>query len=248
MIKPKLLTKGNFIAEDIIVSVHPSSLVIHDSVKKDIEDIWSEKIKEAEEKNLNLYNGNSYRLNSFKEEDGKIYLDFGIIDFKTRFGLREVLPKIDFDETMYRNGCYVGATVKTSNDKYLMITLSGKSMNRNVNDVLGGVMETNIKMDSEYIFNVLYTELNEEAGIEESDIKSMILKAIYQGMYTNIGFYFETELLISSDEILQRFKSNVDVDVAEIEVYSYDEYLEVLKNHNENKGFIHDLVSGKVEN
>ena len=245
MIKPKLLVRGNFTAEDLVVSVSPSNLVVLDSVKKDIDQIWESKLKEAQEKNLNLYNGISYRLNSLKEENGKIHLDFGVMDFKTRFGLREALPKIEFDETMYRNGCYVGATVKTSDSKYLMIKLSGKSMNRNSYDVLGGVMETNIEMNSEYIFKVLHTELKEEAGIEESEITNTILKAIYQGMYTNIGFYLETELSISSDEILERFELNSDVDVAGIEVYSYEEYLDVLKNHNENKGLIYDLVIGK---
>ncbi len=245
MIKPKLLVTGNFTPGDLVVSVSPSNLVVLDSVKEDINQIWESTLQKAQEKNLNLYNGTSYRLNSLKQESGKVYLDFGIMDFKTRFGLREALPKIDFDETMYRNGCYVGATVKTSDDKYLMVKLSGKSMNRNSNDVLGGIMETNIEMSSEYIFKVLHTELKEEAGVEELEIKNTTLKAIYQGMYTNIGFYLETELSISSDEILKRFKSNSDVDVVGIEVYSYEQYLEVLKNHNENKGLIYDLVIGK---
>ena len=180
MIKPKLLVKGSFIPKDLVISISPSNLVLPNSVKKDINEIWSKKIKESEEKNLNLYNGDTYRLNSIKEKNGKVYLDFAILDFKTRFGLREALPKIDFDETMYRNGSYVGATVKTLDDKYLMIKLSGKSMNRNTNDVLGGVMETNIEMNSEYIFNVLHTELQEEAGIKESEINNTFLKAIYQ--------------------------------------------------------------------
>jgi hypothetical protein len=244
MITPKLLVEGNFNSDDLIVSVSPSSLVILDSVKKDIEEIWKTKLKESEEKNLNLYNGDTYRLNSIREENGKVYLDFSILDFKTRFGLGQVLPEIDFDETMYRNGCYVGATVKTSDNKYLMVKLSGKYMNENFNDVLGGVMETNIEMNSEYIFNVLHTELQEEAGVKESEIKNTILKAIYQGMYTNVGFYLETELSISSNDVLKRFELNTDVDVAEIEVYSYEDYLDVLKNHNENKGFIHDLIMG----
>lgn len=245
MITPKILVQGNFTPRDLVVSVSPSSLIVLDSVKKDIEEIWKSKIKEAKEKGLHLYNGTSYRLNSLRKENGKIYLDFGIMDFKTRFGLREVLPNIDFDETMYRNGCYVGATVKTSDDKYLMIRLSGKSMNRNTYDVLGGIMETNTEMNSEYIFNVLHTELKEEAGIEEFEIENTILKAIYQGTYTNIGFYLETELSISSNEILRRFEENTDVDIAGIEIYSYDEYLKVLQSHNSNKQLIHDLFTGK---
>jgi hypothetical protein len=245
MIKPKLIVKGNFTPDDLVVSVSPSNLVILDSVKEDIEEIWKTKLKESEEKNLNLYNGDIYRLNSFKEENGKIYLDFGIMDFKTRFGLRKSLLKIDDDETIHHHGCYVGATVKTSDDKYLMVKLSGKSMNRNTNDVLGGVMETNIEMNSEYIFNVLHAELYEEAGINKSEIENTILRAIYKSSTTSIAFYLETKLSISSDEVLKRFESNTDVDVAEIEVYSYEDYLEVLRNHNENKRFFHDLIVEK---
>jgi hypothetical protein len=111
MIKPKLLVKGNFTPNDLVVSVSPSDLVILDSVKEDIEEIWKTKLKESKEKNLNLYNGNIYRLNTFKEENGKIYLDCGIRDFKTRVGLIEVLFKIDYNENTHHHGCYVGANV-----------------------------------------------------------------------------------------------------------------------------------------
>jgi hypothetical protein len=245
MITPKLFIEGNFTADDLVISISPSNLVLLDSVKDDIEKIWDTKMREAQERGLNLYNGTSYRLNSFKEKDGKIYLDFGVMNYKTRYGLREALPKIQFDETMYRNGCYVGATVKTSDDKYLMVKLSGKSMNRNTHDLLGGVMETNIPMDSNYIFKVLRAELLEEAGIKESEIVSMVLRAIYQDMYTNAAFYLEVELSVSSDEIQERFSQNIDVDIAGIEVYSYDEYLQVLENHKE-KQIVREVFSNST--
>jgi hypothetical protein len=245
IITPKLLIKGNFSADDLIVSVSPSNLVLIDSIKKELEHIWDKKIIEAKKKGLHLYNGMSYRLNSYKKENGKIHLDFGTMDFKTRYGLKEALEDISHDEAMYRKGCYVGATVKTSDNKYLMIKLSGKSMNTNTNDVLGGIMETNITMDSEYIFNVLYSELNEEAGIKKKETKNTVLRAIYISSHTNIGFYCETELLISSNEILERFTSNVDIDVAGIEVYSYKEYLKVLKNHSSNKRFMYTLLKNQ---
>ncbi len=233
MITPKLFIEGNFTADDLVVSVSPSNLVILDSVKDDIEKIWENKMNEAQERGLHLYNGTSYRLNSLKKENGKIHLDFGIVDYKTRYGLRDALPKVQFDETMYRNGCYVGATVKTSDERYLMVKLSGKSMNRNTHDLLGGIMETNIPMDSDYIFKVLRAELLEEAGIKESEIASMVLRAMYQDMHTNAAFYLEVELSVSSSEIQERFNHNSDVDIAAIEVYSYDEYLQALQNHKE---------------
>jgi hypothetical protein len=233
MIAPKLFVEGNFTADDLVVSVSPSNLVILDSVKGDIEKIWENKMHEAQERGLHLYNGTSYRLNSLKEENGKIHLDFGIVDYKTRYGLRDALPKVQFDETMYRNGCYVGASVKTSDERYLMVKLSGKSMNRNTHDLLGGIMETNIPMDSDYVFKVLRAELLEEAGIKESEIASMVLRAMYQDMYTNAAFYLEVELSVSSVEIQERFNHNSDVDIAAIEVYSYDDYLQALQNHKE---------------
>lgn len=164
------------------------------------------------------------------------------MDYKTLYGLREALPKINYDKTMYQNGCYVGSTVKTSDNKYLMIKLSGKSMNSNTYDLLGGMLGTKIEMNSEYIFNVLYTELDEEAGIKKNEIENTALKAIYQDRLTSIGFYFETDLDISSDEILKRFESNADVDISGVEVYSYEQYLEILQNHNSSKRLIYDLI------
>jgi len=245
MIEPKILIQGKFNSDDITISVNPSTLVLSDLIKKDIETTWNNKIIEAKEKGLHLYNGTSYRLNSFKQENGKIYLDFGIMDFKIRYGLTKVLSGIDYDESLYRKGCYVGATVKTSDNKYLMITLSGKSMNKNGHDVLGGIMETNIDIDSKYIFNVLYAELYEEAGIKKEEIKNTILSAVYLSSHGNIAFYLETELSVSSEDILERFSSNIDIDVAGIEVYSYGEYLEILKNHSPNKRVMYALLKNQ---
>jgi len=91
MITPKLFIEGNFTADDLVVSVSPSNLVILDSVKDDIEKIWDNKMHEAQERGLHLYNGTSYRLNSLKMENGKIHLDFGIgitrrvMDYEMRF-------------------------------------------------------------------------------------------------------------------------------------------------------------------
>ena len=70
----------------------------------------------------------------------------------------------------------------------------------------------------------------------------MVLRCGYQGGYTNIGFYCEVELSLSSSEIIDNFEPGSDIDIAGIECYSYSEYLQILKNHNFNKQFIYDFL------
>ena len=238
MVQPEILVKGDFGPEDMVVSVGPSNLVILDEVAEDIEQIWSEKLKEAKEKGLNLYNGKSYRLNSFDYTDGKIVLGLGVMDFKTRYGLRFALSNVSFDESMYRNGCFVGGSVRTSDGNYLMVKLSGKSMNNNTYDFLGGMMELEVPMSDAYVFDVMYEELKEEAGIEREEVSEMVLRGVYRDIYTNVGFYMTIQLSLSTKEVLERFSGISDVDIAGIEAYSYDEYVELLRGHNENKQFV----------
>lgn len=243
MNEPKSIIEGDFAAEDIVISTSPSNLVIPKSILLEIENIWSAKAKEAKEKKMKFYNGTSYRLNSIKQQNGKVHIDLGVIDFKTRYGLFSIFPKVLSDESLRLNGCYVCATVKTADNKFLMVKLSGKSTNTNGRDLLGGIMETDVPVDNNYIMNVLINELKEEADIEPKDIKNMFLRSIYQDGCNHIGFYVEVELSVTSKGVEERFETNTDIDIAGVESYEFSEYLEILKNDIPNKKFIHQLLT-----
>lgn len=240
MINPIILAKGNFIAEDIVVSVNESNRKIDDSVESKLEELWKEKLKKAKENGQHIYNGLSYRLNLLRVEESKLILDFGIFDFKTRECLIEVPGYYNLSQEYYRKGCHSLATVKTLDNKYLMVELSGKSMNVNRIDFLGGIMETDPPIvTGKDIFESLYKELQEEAFISRNNIKETYLKLVYINSKTNVGFYFEVILNILSTNIEQEFNKNTkEVDIKSLKIMTRSEYITELKNHNQNKQFI----------
>ena len=236
---PKILVSGKFKPNDLQVSISESNRKIDPIIEGKIEAVWEVKKKKADAEGKVCYNGISYRLNSIQEKDGKIFLDFGTFEYKVRDGLIAIPEYFNLPEEYWRKGCFSCASIRTSDDRYLMVELSGKSMNYNKVDLIGGVMETNIGMTTgDDIFTSFYNELEEEAGIKEDDIKESHLHTIYLASGTNVAFYFEITLNVSSEELLERFKKNKDADIKSICVLTKEEYINVLKNHSSlNKQF-----------
>lgn len=245
MISPEILVLGKFTPDDLVVSLSESNRKIDPKIEAQIDAIWEEKKKKAEEDGRVCYNGTTYRLNSLKEEGGKIVLDFGLIDFKTGICLGEIPRYFDLPEAYYKKGCYNNAIVKTSDDHYLIVEMSGKSMNSNNTDLLGGIMEKPMEMNTnEDVFNSIYIELMEESCIIKPDIKDIYLRAIYLNAKTNVGFYFEVTLNISAGELQRRFTAeNKDPDIKSLKDFSREEYLSHLRNHkSENKQFVAEII------
>ncbi len=240
---PKLLASGKFKPEDLIVSVSTSNRKIDPAIEEQIETIWEEKVKKAEKVGKVCYNGLSYRLNTIQERDGKIMIDFGTIEFKVRVGLSDIPKYFDLSEECYRKGCFTCASVRTSDGLYLMVELTGKSMNGNTIDLVGGIMETDTEMITGVdVFKSFNKELVEEVGVNEDDIDTIYLNNIFLEYRTNVGFYFEVTLKITYAELVTRFSNNEDIDIKSIRAFSKNEYLTALKNHQSpNKHFIADL-------
>lgn len=245
MITQKVLATGKFYPQDFLVNTSLSNRKIEPSIENQLDKLWQVKLEDAKAKGKNIYNGLSYRLNSLRQEGGKLTIDFGEFDFKTRECLIEADGYYQLSEEHYRKGCHTLGTVKTSDDKYLMVEMSGKSMNTNSVDFLGGVMETNLKMHtSEDIFQSFYNELEEEGCIAVRDIQDIYIRLIYLSNNTNVGFYFEVSLSISSNDLLERFyESRKDVDIKSLKVLSKYDYLETLRNHNLHKQFVAQFVN-----
>lgn len=240
---PHPLIQGDFTAADMNISVVDASLGLSEKTEHKIEQLFAEKAKEAEEKNLNFFNGTSYRLSDWHYQDNTLNLELATYDFKHRYGLVAMTRNKEIDETQHRrNGCFVGSTVITSDDKYIMVKLTSKTVNPNTYDLLGGMVETDVPMHPHtYLFDVLYQELEEEAGITQADIAKCTLKMMYAGMNGHVGFYFETKLSISQQELEARFTHNTDIDIDSLHFYTANEYWDILSKHNPNKQFIASL-------
>lgn len=240
MIKPIILAKGYFKPKDLLITVSKSDRKIDLNVENQLNNLWERKKRGAKENGQLLYNGLSYRLNHIKSKEGTLFVNFGTVDFKTRECLVEAEGYYNLTEEYWRKGCHTLATVKTLDDKYLIAELSGKSMNKNKTDFFGGIMEIKPKIKSgKDVFNSLYKELEEEAFIIENDIAWCILNMIYITPSTDVGFYFETMLKITSNELEHRFKNKPkDIDIKSVKIMSRADLIKELKNHNSNKQFL----------
>jgi hypothetical protein len=248
MIHPKILIEGKYRPDDITISISESNRKTTPEIENQLEDLWQIKLKKAQEAGKNIYNGLSYRLNALNIKEGKICLEFSIFDFKTRECLLDIPGYDDMPEEYWRKGCHTASTVQTSDGKFVMVELSGKSMNLNATDLIGGIMETDPELkEGKDIFESLYKELNEEAFIAKDDIKEAYINALYLNTTGNIGFYFMVNLSISSKDLMVRFNTQQkELDIKSLIIFSKEEYLNHLRNHNLNKRFLAPFIESNL--
>jgi hypothetical protein len=128
----------------------------------------------------------------------------------------------------------VGATIKTKDGKYVVVKLSGKSMNTHDIELVGGMVEKPEPLDnSKDLFNHLYKEMKEEAFIYKKDIDEMFLRAVLQAQKGSVLFHFEIKLNVTAKELKDRFKQKEkqrDKDITDLIFWSREEYLSYLAN------------------
>lgn len=247
MIAPKILLKGNFLPGDIVIEWNEeSNRGIHLPIENQIETEWQKIVTHAKEKGFHIYNGRNCRLNDFRCVDGKLFLEMAPIEFRTRESLVRIPGYFSLSDVFFRKGIFCSANVETNDGKYVFVELTGKSLNLDRYEMLGGVLETEDFVDTQSIdiFECLYKEMLEEAGILKDHIETTFLKSMFLDRMTNIGFYFEAKLLISSQELQTIFESNVnDPDIENLFFVSKNDLKKQLLDMNENKQLIAHMIS-----
>jgi hypothetical protein len=139
-----------------------------------------------------------------------------------------------------------GATIITSDNQYVVVKLSGKSLNQNNLDFIGGNNEKPHPLSNgPELFDHLYREALEEANITKANFESLILKAVIQMTRGLAFFYYEGRLNITADELKDQFESQneKDPDISDLIFFTRDEYLDFLEN---DRGLIGGVVGGLV--
>lgn len=246
MIQPKLLLEGNFLPEDI--SIHwndVSNRKIYIPIENQIESEWQKILAHAEKNEFHIYNGLNCRLNDFSYSLGKLSLELAPIEFKIRESLIRIPGYFSLSEPFFRKGIFCAANVETTDGKYVFVQLAGKSLNNAPFEMLGGILESEDFKDTQSIgiFECLYKEMFEEAGLQSIHIEKTILKAMFLDRMTNIGFYFETKLLVSSQELQTIFERDVtDPDIASLLFVPKEKLNDQLMSMNENKQLIAKII------
>lgn len=245
MIEPKILALGYFSPDDLLVTVAASNRKVKHEIEAQLETAWQSMLHQAKTEGRQIYNGVSYRLNSFQHSDSTLTLEIALLEYKVRDGLLRVPGYFDLPEPYYRKWCYTAASVKTSDEKYLMVELSGKSMNMNTIETLGGIVDAEPAIENGHdIFRSLFKELYEEALITEEDIDSCYLRALLLEERTNIGLYFETHLKVTAEQLISRqTQATLDQEIAAVKILTKEEYISILQSSSPNKQLIANVIS-----
>lgn len=158
-----------------------------------------------------------------------MHLEFAPIEFKVIAALLKLSKTFRTDIEYRHRACACGAVLQTKDDKYLMVELSGKSMNPNKYDYVGGNVEFPHPLSNgDDLFQHLYREAKEEINVDPADFSELSLKAVIQSKGGYVIFHFQGTLNLTSDKVTEKFKAVKDPDISRVIFFDRDEYIRFL--------------------
>jgi len=242
---PYVLVDQALLPENISITLSHACVPLDQHTEQRITEVWTEKIIESKQRGKEIFNGTSYRVIKWSFNEGHLSLELGVFDYKHLLGIISLIKAGELAATTdIQGGCFVGATVCTADNQYVLVQLSGKSMNDNTYDMLGGIAETDVPLstDGSYLFATLYKELEEEAGITQSDISDCQLRLFFAGTSAHYGFHFSVTISLTEKQLTKRFRSNADEDIAALCFFDKPAYIKKIESLSPNKKLFVELL------
>lgn len=220
MIEPKILWQGTIEQSQLEVSVveaSKSNRAIDPQVEGKLRENWNQKLSEAGEKGSTLYDGESYRLETFSFEDGQARLEVSPMRFSVRSTLKKIPELETLGERYYSHGLSVGGFVMTNDGQYVFARKSSKSASSLQRDIIGGVLERIEPLSGEGVLNMNRTELHEEINISPEMIEHMRIIGLVRSSTTDIVIVTTTALKVSANELRVLFDKREDKELEAIE-------------------------------
>lgn len=246
MIEAKLLWKGSASEKEIDVEINDvSSRKIEPTIESKLEGMWKEKLNEANRKGTNLYDGISYRLDSFQVVEKGVKLTVSPIKFSVRSSLKRIPELEHLGEEYYSHGLSVAGFVVTNDGKYVFAKKSSTSASSLKTDIIGGVLEEIQPPTGEGIFNMGRKELKEEINTDGKDITEMRVVGIVRSPSTDIVIVTYTQLSLSEYELRQKFEAREDKELEGIEFVGGSELKRYLNDLGGYKPTMIQLIPGE---
>ncbi len=229
---PKVLLKHSAKIEDLVVSFNPNSTrKSTGDIDQLIEAEWQSALMFAQREDRKLWNSVTYRLNACSVLDGKVVLDLGLTDYKTYIGLRGYDLISELGEEYLTKTVYLESLLVTTDGFYVLGELSGKTMETQSVDTIGGVLShSELEVtDAGDLKTALLTEFKEEANIPEQYVDSIQLTGITLDEGYKVGIHFVTRLTITSDRLKSLFSEGTDSELKGLVFVPSDEIFEYLK-------------------
>ena len=211
-----------------------SSLVLSHEVRRIIDEKWEQDMTHAQEHGKILYNGDIWRLADMYEKQDALHLIIEVYTFKIRRGLGHMHRHIPEINAPKNNGLYSNSTIKTIDDWYIAVSLSGASMNpyQESFDLVGGIMEASQPLDhGQSLYNAYLEEFEEETALSRNHISNIILANMLIDRNKNICCYFKVDIKLTRKEVEKLFLNNTDPDIENLIFFKQNEYIEALNSH-----------------
>ena len=227
----QILLKGNFSAEDIIIhNVEQSNRKIDPEVEASLAQVWENNFKIAKEQGKLIFDGESFRLEEFKVINGKLELTVSKFKYSVRSSLVSLAPKLIGKGMEYTaNGLAIAGFIRTSDGKYIFGGKSGKTTSTLKVDFIGGIVEPKELKNGKDLIECNKAELKEEINIDAQDIQDIEVTGIIFSPTSNIIILTNTELNLTSEEVLEKFRLENDGEISEIIFKSPEELPDYVK-------------------
>lgn len=212
MLETLTLLDGSFSANDIeLAHATGSYRQVSNDLHKQIDTIWDQTVKEAEQKGLKLWDSISYRLVSCKTEGKKALLTVDTISYKDNLALTSLLIDGKLDDSYATNLMYCNLLIKTSDGKYLFGCGGERhTWHEDVKCAGGSYCKDELELaTSQALFLQILNELEEEMGIRKETVENLKLRTIFRTTRGLTAFVFTAHTSISSEEARELFDSVV---------------------------------------
>ncbi len=250
MIQPRILIKGDFTSKNIEITTNLiSNRAISDDVEKQIDKVWQETVENAKKSSQLIFDGESFRLDSYTVNAGILKLELSKFKYKVRSSLNKLKDELgNLGDEYYCNGLAIGGIIKTKDNKFIFGRRSGNTITNNSVDFIGGILEPEVIKGAEDLFRYNKQEMLEEIGLNETYIISQKLIALVLSPSTNIIMLTYTRLNIDSGEVKNIFEqSNDKFEMSELVFINEDKLIEYLHKLGGYKVAVAELLKDSPE-
>jgi len=244
MVQPKVLAKGRYYPKDISISYKKeSNRKIDKSLELKVSQKWEEMLKEAKSKGKLIYNGESYRLNNLTETNCKLHFEVSKFRYSTRRPIREFPEELEkLGEDYYSRGLAIGGFIKTTDDLYIFGKRSGKTMETNSEDFIGGIVDEVDLKTGEDIFKLNKREIFEELNITSAEIADIYLVGVVSTGVANVVIISQTFLNVDSEHVNQLFDKRKDSEMKSLRFVKEKDLKTYLKGLGGHKNAVVELI------
>lgn len=240
---PKILYKGGFSSDNTYITYENKPHKMRRKYESLVKVKWQEFIHKAEEQNLQIWDGTTYRASSINIKNS-IKLKLSTIKFSRIKAFSSICKEYsDINEEEYTNHLSTIGVIKTA-DNYFVMGVRGKNINSSDVDFIGGgIQEDNVKINTvnDIELNQII-EMQEELNVTKDIISNIKGCGIVHSSSTNVIFVYYVTLLVNKVNLQNLFKKRKDFEMINLLFLKYNEYKNYLNSLSSYRPLVCELV------